>query len=240
MNGGELYLGGEAREYLPYLVDDPVISHAWQGIQHLALYGDTTLAGLLSDRLVGITLQTADNVALTPSSLETTYSLSGYGARAEYAGGIVLETRVCFMGQDNIALEWCLSNTGLDSYALKLSFSGDFLLPRHEAATVSVDGPIVSIDLSDRVKRPAFLSCKFDSQPGLDLIAEGQAYGGTSAICNLVADFVCRGSVTVTLNLESADVPGDSPNNLPPDSIQRSHGVVMHARIGVGRNSSSA
>ena len=155
--GGEMFLGGEAHRYVPYLLDDAAIECAWLGVQNLQAYGDLHMRGRLSSGFARLELRDEGGQPLVPAAWEVEHLPHGYVIRSTYAGDLTLEARVCFAGTDQVILEWVLRNAAPADRALALHLSGEFALQGREAVALALGGGGLSVDVSKRLAFPARL-----------------------------------------------------------------------------------
>lgn len=203
-SGGELYLGGTAREYLPYLADNTEIQQAWLGIQHLALYGDPCVAGVVSNALAKLELLSADGTLLSASYIDEVHEVSGFSSRADYNDSVVLESKLSFVDRGCLALEWRVFNGGGRPHDLSLSVTGNFFLRDREPVCITASGTALTVDLSARVKMPGALLMDWQMAGGLHVEFQDQAYRCCSAPRHLAPGAEIQGRMLLALSLQAS------------------------------------
>jgi len=199
--GGELYLGGTARAYLPYLADEAEVQNTWVGVQHLALYGDPCVAGVISNALARLELLSATGMPLSPNHFAETHAQSGFSVRAEYGDGLVLESRLSFVERNCLALEWRVCNDGRTPQHLAVSATGNFALCDREPVRITAAGAAMAVDLSARLQMPGAVHLDWQMAGGLHLESRDQAYRVCSAPLHLQPDAEACGRMLLGLSL---------------------------------------
>ncbi len=214
--GGELYLGGAARDYGPYLADEAEIRDAWLGVQHLALYGDPCVAGVVSDAFARLALADAGGAPLPLSRLQVAHDVAGYETCAEYADGVRLESWVSFVDQDHVALEWCVGNTGRTRCEAILSIAGNLSVAGREPVRMAASGSTLVVDLGPRLKRQARMECDVLMDPALTWTAEGEAYRAASPVLTIEPSAACRGRLMTRVVFSPAALAPAAPADAAP------------------------
>jgi hypothetical protein len=182
--GGQLFLGGQARCYLPYLLEDSAIASARMGVQHLALFGEPSLAVGISDHCCELARVDIHGATMQAESWNVRHEPHGYRTQARYADGVTLQVAVCFADHDTIALEWRLKNGADREAEVNLVCRGDMTMPDAAAATATctIAGNVVQCDLSERFGSPVLLAIGESGAARWHWQAGGQGYSSRMAV----------------------------------------------------------
>ncbi len=211
--GGELYLGGQAHAYVPYLEDAPTIEQAWLGVQNLQVYGD--LRGRISSAAARLELRRGTGEPLGPVGWRVLHLEHGYMTRAEYGEGLSLEARVSFLATDRLAIEWVVGNAGAAGREVGIRVAGDFAGKDQELVSLKQEGGRLSVDVSRRVAFPSWLHMTAGPQvPRWEI--DGQAYCSEFPTVTVPPGGRERGALTMTLSIGDA-AAGQAPPAIPAE-----------------------